>query len=187
MESNILIFACSGIFGSVGLAALLAGSSLLTCMFFGAVFVNAYRRADKVLKLADSVTSPIYLLFFAVSGAGLNLSIIPQIGVIGVVYVLTRVVGKMAGASLGAALCRAPASVRKFLGPALIPQAGVAIGLTLVAQQVVPEQAQIVRAVVLCGTFIYEIIGPAVTKFTLSTAGEIPPEPAKKPTAATGA
>ena len=186
-DSNILIIACAGIFGSVGLAALLGGSPLLTCMFFGAVFVNAYRRADKVLKLADSVTSPIYLLFFAVSGAGLNLSIIPQIGVIGVVYVLTRVVGKMAGASLGATLCRAPASVRKFLGPALIPQAGVAIGLTLVAQQVVPEQAQIVRAVVLCGTFIYEIIGPAVTKFTLSKAGEIQPEPAKKPTAATGA
>lgn len=172
-DSNVLIIATAGIFTSVGLASLLGGSTLLTCMLYGAIFVNVTRKADGVLKLADSVTSPIYLLFFAVSGAGLDISIIPQIGVIGVVYVFTRVIGKMAGATLGGALCKAPAAVRKYLGPALVPQAGVAIGLTLVAQQVVPEHAQIVRAVVLCGTFIYEIVGPVITKVSLTKAGEI--------------
>ena len=66
-------------------------------------------------------------------------------------------------------------NVRRWLGPALIPQAGVAIGLTVVAQQVVPQYAEVVRAVVLCGTLIYELVGPGVAKWTLQKAGEIEP------------
>ena len=75
---------------------------------------------------------------------------------------------------------KAPRAVQKYLGPTLIPQAGVAIGLTLVAQSAVPEYAQVIRAVVLCATFIYEIIGPAVSKFTLQKAGEIVTAPKVK-------
>ena len=72
-------------------------------------------------------------------------------------------------------LMRGPAAVRRCLGPALLPQAGVAIGLTVVAQQVVPQYAEVVRAVVLCGTLIYELVGPGVAKWTLQKAGEIEP------------
>ena len=80
------------------------------------------------------------------------------------------------GATLGGVLMKADSAIKKYLGPTLIPQAGVAIGLTLVAQQVVPEHAQVIRAVVLCATFIYEIIGPAVAKLCLVKAGEIKTE-----------
>ena len=71
---------------------------------------------------------------------------------------------------------KAPKTVRRYLGPALLPQAGVAIGLTFVAQTVVPEFAATIRAVILCGTLIYELIGPMIVKISLTKAGEITPE-----------
>ena len=108
-----------------------------------------------------------------VSGAGLDITILPTIGVVGVVYLLLRVAGKIGGAWFGATVMKADDKVRKFLGPTLVPQAGVAIGLTLVAQTVVPEHAAAIRAVVLCATMIYEIVGPAITKISLQKAGEI--------------
>lgn len=121
------------------------------------------------------MTPPVFMMFFVLSGAGLNLAILPSIGVVGVIYVVLRVMGKMAGAWFGATVMKADHNVRRWLGPALIPQAGVAIGLTVVAQQVVPQYAEVVRAVVLCGTLIYELVGPGVAKWTLQKAGEIEP------------
>ena len=79
----------------------------------------------------------------------------------------------MAGTSFAAALCKAPAVVRQYLGMALVPQAGVAIGLSLVATTAVPQFGSTIRAIVLCATLIYELIGPAVAKFSLTKAGEI--------------
>lgn len=84
-----------------------------------------------------------------------------------------RVVGKFVGAWLGAVIMRAPKTVRKYLGWTLVPQAGVAIGLTLVADTVVPQYAGQIRAIVLCGTLIYELIGPVISKLALTAAGEI--------------
>ena len=89
------------------------------------------------------------------------------------IYLLARVAGKMGGAWLGATVSKAPQAVRKYLGGALIPQAGVAIGLTILAGQVVPDYAPTIRAVVLCATMVYELIGPGITKFMLTRAGEI--------------
>ena len=113
------------------------------------------------------------MLFFVASGADLQLSVLPTVGLIGVVYIVLRVVGKYFGAAIGAAMCKCEGAVRKYLGPCLLPQAGVAIGLSLAAGQVVPEHAPQIRAVILCGTLIYELIGPAVTKLSLKKAGEI--------------
>lgn len=98
---------------------------------------------------------------------------LPQIGVMGAIYVVVRCVGKYLGAFIGAKIMKAPDAVAKYIGPTLIPQAGVAIGLTIVAQSVVPHYAAQVRAVILCGTLIYELVGPAITKITLKKAGEI--------------
>ena len=92
---------------------------------------------------------------------------------VGVVYILLRVVGKISGAWLGAKITKAPKEVCKYLGYTLVPQAGVAIGLTLVAQTVVPEYADTIRAVVLCGTLVYELVGPMISKMALQKAGEI--------------
>ncbi|HCT62644.1 MAG TPA: cation/H(+) antiporter [Erysipelotrichaceae bacterium] len=156
------------------------GSSLLMIMSMSAVFANLYRDLNVMLEILDRATPPIFLLFFVLSGAHLNLAILPQVGVIGLVYIIVRVIGKVLGANLGARLTHAPENVRRYLGPALIPQAGVAIGLTFVAQSVVPEYAATIRAVVLCATLIYELVGPVVAKMTLVQAGEISQEMALK-------
>lgn len=172
-DSNRLIIICGFIFLSLAIAGMLNVSSLMMCMAMAAVFSNVYKSSDEIAKIADYVTPPIFVMFFVVSGAGLDITILPTIGVVGVVYLLLRVAGKIGGAWFGATVMKADDKVRKFLGPTLVPQAGVAIGLTLVAQTVVPEHAAAIRAVVLCATMIYEIVGPAITKISLQKAGEI--------------
>jgi Kef-type K+ transport system membrane component KefB len=165
---------------AIALSTRFHGSSLLMIMSMSAVFANLYRDLNVMLDILDRATPPIFLLFFVLSGAHLNLAILPQIGMIGFVYIVVRVIGKVLGANIGARLTKAPENVRRYLGPALIPQAGVAIGLTFVAQSVVPEYAATIRAVVLCATLIYELIGPVVAKMTLVQAGEISQEMALK-------
>lgn len=150
-------------------------SALLLCMMFSATFTNLARLSNEVYSAIDRFTPPIFCLFFVLSGADLKLSVLPSIGVVGVIYVVLRVAGKWIGAALGARLMHADANIQKYLGPALLPQAGVAIGLSFLAQQVVPQYADTIRAVILCGTLIYELIGPAVSKTTLQKAGEIAP------------
>ncbi len=172
-DGNRLAITVGFVFAAVGLADLLGFSALLTCMAMGAVLANVSRDVKHIMKLTDSVTPPIFMLFFVASGAELKLSVIPTIGVVGIVYVVLRVAGKIFGAFFGASICKANKNVRRWLGPALIPQAGVAIGLSLVATNVVPEYGATIRTVILCGTLIYELVGPAITKFCLKRAGEI--------------
>ncbi|HZW49111.1 MAG TPA: cation:proton antiporter [Bacillota bacterium] len=172
-SGNRIIIMCGLVFLTSGFAGLFGVSQLLACMATGAMFCNISNESDEIAKLSDFITPPIFLLFFAVSGAELDISVIPTIGIVGIIYVVFRVIGKMGGAYLGAKIMKAPEAVCKYLGPTLLPQAGVAIGLISVAQTVVPAFAPQIRAVVLCGTMIYEIIGPAVTKMTLTKAGEI--------------
>lgn len=172
-DGNRLSLAAGFVFAGIGIADMLGVSSLLLCMALGAVFVNFSKQSLPVMKVVDSITPPIFMLFFVASGAALDLSVLPTLGVVGVIYVVFRVVGKVLGAYLGAAMCRCDKKIKKYLGYALLPQAGVAIGLSLAATTVVPEYGQTIRAVVLCATFIYELIGPAVTKIALKKAGEI--------------
>ncbi len=172
-NENRQIITCGMVFLASGLADLIGASQLLTCMAMGAILCNVTRESNNIVKLAEYLTPPIFLLFFAVSGAELNISLIPAIGTLGVLYIVFRAVGKMLGATLGARIMKAPQTVCKYLGPTLLPQAGVAIGLVSVSSTIVPQYAPKIRAVVLCGTMIYEIIGPAVTKFALKKAGEI--------------
>lgn len=172
-QSNRMAIIIGTVFLSSSLATALNVSALLSCMMTGAVFCNLSAESDSIADLTDRFTPPIFMLFFVVSGAQLNITILPKIGIVGILYVVFRVVGKILGTAIGAAIMRADKKIRKYLGPTLIPQAGVAIGLTLAAQTIVPQYAETIRAVVLCGTLIYEIIGPAVTKASLVKAGEI--------------
>lgn len=174
--SNRLSITVCAVFLSSGAATLFGASSLLTTMITGMVFCNISKESDDIADIADSVTAPIFMMFFVISGAQLNINIIPQIGLVGVLYVVVRVIGKILGAFFGAKLVHAPDKVCKYIGPTLIPQAGVAIGLTIAAQTAVPQYADQIRAVVLCATLIYEIIGPVITKITLVKAGEIKTE-----------
>ena len=158
---------------TLGISAIFDASSLLVCMVLGAIFCNLSNEADKTMNIIDGITPSLFMMFFVLSGAELNVSILPSIGLVGIIYVVFRVVGKYVGAYVGAKLSKASENVCRYIGPCLIPQAGVAIGLSLVAQGMVPEFGSTIRAVILCGTLIYELIGPFVTKKTLIMAKEI--------------
>lgn len=162
-----MIFLCIGVSGMTGL------SPLLVCMAMGAVFTNISKYSAETFKNVDNITHPLFLLFFVISGAELNLTVLPSVGFIGLIYVIFRVAGKVAGASIGAKASKAEPVVTKYLGFTLIPQAGVAIGLAGIATSIVPEYGLQIQTIVLCGTIIYELIGPLVTKVALTKAGEI--------------
>ena len=172
-NSNRLIIIVAFIFFGSSVASMFNLSPLLLCMSMGATIINKSKSAESIFQIADSVTAPIYLMFFVVSGAELDISILPKIGIMGIIYIISRVSGKIIGASIGATIMKAPVTVKKYIGFALIPQAGVAIGLMLVASKALPEFAQTIRAVVLSATIVFELIGPVVTKTALIKAGEI--------------
>lgn len=172
-NSNRLIITCGFVFLANAIAIFAGLSSLLLCMSMGAALINTSSSGREIFKIADSITPPIFLMFFVISGAQLDISIIPKIGVIGILYIIIRVAGKVAGASLGAYLVKAPKTVKKYIGFTLLPQAGVAIGLSLIASNALPEHGKTIRAVILCATMIYELIGPAITKISLKKAKEI--------------
>lgn len=168
-QSIIYIF----IFIALYIASKGGYSDLLTIMAMGAVFTNLSNESLKLMRIADVMTPPIFMAFFVISGADLKLSILPSIGLVGIIYVVVRSLGKIIGASIGAVISKSDTTIKKYLGFALLPQAGVAIGLTVVAKTVVPHYAETIRAVILCGTLIYELIGPAVSKWALTKAGDI--------------
>lgn len=151
----------------------LSFSPLLACMALSITVVNISHNWEPVFEQMDRMTPPIFMLFFFVTGAGMDISILPKVGLIGVVYIIVRVIGKMAGAYLGGRISHADKNVQKYLGIGLIPQAGVAIGLAMMCGTVVPEYASEITAVVVCGTIIYELVGPIFTKIMLVKIGEI--------------
>ena len=172
-RGNRLSIAIAGVFLCVGVCDMVGFSSLLACMMMSALFVNLSDESDKVFELVDRMTPPLFMLFFLLSGADLNLRIIPTVGVVGAIYVVMRMVGKVLGSAAGCKISHAEPVVSKWLGFTLIPQAGVAIGLSSVAMTVVPEHGPAIRAIILCGTVIYELTGPVITKIALTKAEEI--------------
>ncbi|MDD3172877.1 MAG: cation:proton antiporter [Herbinix sp.] len=154
-------------------ASMLHGSPLLACMSLGGVLVNIFADIDDIVKVNESFNPPIFMLFFVISGAGFQISALQGIGIIGLVYVVMRVIGKWAGAWLGGKITKQEEKICKYLGPTLMPQAGVALGLVAVAGQIVPDFAPQIRVIILCSTFIYSIIGPVIAKAALIKSGEI--------------
>lgn len=176
--NRIAVIVCS-IFLCVSLADKFDLSSLLVCMMNSAVMVNFSKESDKMLDVCDRWTPPLFLLFFVISGAELNLSVLPQVGLIGVIYLVARTLGKYLGATTGSAIIKAEKNVRKYLGLTLIPQAGVAIAMSQLVISVLPTYGEEIRAVVLCATLVYELTGPIITKAALTSAGEIQKKPRK--------
>ena len=150
-------------------------SSLLICMMIGAAFTNARKDAVIILDGQERWTPPLFMLFFVISGATLDLTIIPYIGVIGVVYIVFRSLGKYSGAFLGGLVTKADKNVKNYLGITLLPQAGVAIGMaqTVAGEPALQTISQSIVTVILCATLFYEIVGPLLTKICLQKAGEI--------------
>ncbi len=193
-RNNKLVLCIFSVFLSIGMYFLfkqpfMGGfelSSLLMCMVAGALFTNMAKDADRTLDILDRFTSPIFMMFFVLSGASLDLSIFFNekgliVLVIATIYIIFRVIGKYLGAFTGATITKCEPQVRKYLGLALVPQAGVAIGLATTANKLFNElgdfeSASLVLAVVLTSTLVYELAGPLAAKYALTKSGDIPKE-----------
>ena len=159
-------------------------SSLLTCMMMGTIFCNFCPCSEEMMERTDKWTKPLFILFFVISGAELDLSVFlqPIFVLIGVVYILFRSLGKYFGARGSSMLTRSEPTIQKYLGITLLPQAGVALGMvsTIGADAAFASVATTVRFVILFAVLIYEIFGPMMTKWALTRAGDITEKPAGK-------
>lgn len=155
----------------------IAFSSLLVCMMLGTVFCNVCDFSEELMDRIDRWTAPLFVLFFVISGAELELSIFKDatIVLIGVVYIVFRCLGKYFGASSSSKLMKCDPNIVKYLGITLFPQAGVALGMAIKAQTI-GEEGVIVANIVLFSVLVYELVGPYLTKISLTKAGEIQPE-----------
>ncbi|MBQ7276353.1 MAG: cation:proton antiporter [Bacilli bacterium] len=151
-------------------------SSLLVCMMLGATYCNMRKDCDRYLQRVDEFTAPLFTLFFVISGASIDLTVLNSwnIVIVTLVYLLFRSIGKYSGAYIGGAISKAEPNVKKYLGITLLPQAGVAIGMANVAKASFGSDGVKIYTIALCATFVYELIGPVLTKIALEKAGEIP-------------
>ncbi len=151
-------------------------SSLLTCMMLGTVFCNICPLSHDLMAASDKWTSPLFALFFVISGAELQLSVFTDTAIIfiGIVYILFRSLGKYSGSYFSAKAVKCSDSICKYLGITLLPQAGVALGMCTTAMQL-GEQGSLIRNITLFAVLIYELVGPLLTRQALTAAGDITP------------
>ena len=151
-------------------------SLLLSCMMTGTVFCNLCDTSQELMERTERWTVPLNVLFFVISGAELDLQILlnPVTLIVGVVYIAARSVGKYLGAYSSCRATRCAAPITKHLGITLLPQAGVALGMAVTSATL--ADGGLVRNVVLFSVLVYELVGPSLTKRSLTLAGEIKPE-----------
>ena len=156
--------------------ASLGFSPLLVCMMLGSVFCNLCPLSDEIMERADKWSSPLMVLFFVLSGAELELGVFAKLSsvLIGLVYILSRCLGKYFGARESSRMMGCEHKVVKYLGITLWPQAGVALGMCVTASQL-PDGA-LIRNIVLFAVLVYELAGPVMTKWALTKAGDIKPK-----------
>ena len=154
-----------------------AFSSLLVCMMLGTVFCNFCDFSEELMDRLDRWTAPLFILFFVISGAELELSVFTDwlVVLIGVVYIASRCLGKYFGARMSSAWTKCDPNIIKYLGITLFPQAGVALGMAMKAETL-GAPGMIVANITLFSVLIYELVGPFLTKVSLLKAGEIKPE-----------
>lgn len=155
-------------------------SSLLVCMMLGTVFCNLCDFSEELMERIDRWTGPLMVLFFVISGAELELNVFRdwQIVLVGVIYILFRSLGKIEGANVSSKIMKCEPQVQKYLGITLLPQAGVALGMSLIAAERMPgTEGSLVRSITLFAVLVYELVGPLMTKIALDKAGEIKEKP----------
>ena len=151
-------------------------SLLLVCMMLGTVFCNICPLSHDLMEKSDKWTSPLFALFFVISGAELELGVFADMAVviIGIVYIVFRSLGKYLGSYGSAKVTNCTPNICKYLGITLLPQAGVALGMCATAMQL-GEQGNLIRNITLFAVLIYELVGPLLTREALITAGDIKP------------
>ncbi len=150
-------------------------SPLLVCMMLGTVFCNICPSSEELMGKTERWTAPLYVLFFVLSGAELDLSVFGSFAVVlaGVLYIVFRSLGKIEGAKLSTKMMKCSPTIQKWLGLTLLPQAGVALGMSQTVAAMLGQEGAIIRSITLFSVLIYELVGPMLTKIALTKAGEI--------------
>lgn len=184
-RSKRLAMSVAFVMATVGLSQLefslfgvkVAFSSLLVCMMLGTVFCNMCDFSENLMDRLDRWTAPLFILFFVISGAEFELSIFKDVTIvlIGLVYIVSRCVGKYFGALISSKATKCNDNIVKYLGITLFPQAGVALGMAI-KSETLPGVGAIIANITLFAVLVYELIGPMLTKISLLKAGEINPE-----------
>lgn len=172
-KGDVLTLILGAVLINTGAALFFHISPLLSNMFFGAVLVNIDKTAFRFFDSLKSIDWPLYIIFYVLAGANLDMGLLKTLGLIASVYIIFRVAGKMAGAYIGGVISGTEKQIRNYMGFALIPQAGVALGLALLARANFPEIGEAVFATIAATTILYEIFGPIATRYALSKAGDI--------------
>ena len=174
----LLTVAISMIEFNVGEQLHIGFSSLLVCMMLGTIFCNVCDFSVELMDRVDRWTAPLFVLFFVISGAELDLEVFKmwQIVLVGIIYILARSAGKYFGAFSSAKVMRCDNKIVKYLGVTLLPQAGVALGMSKIAEKELVADGGIIMQITLFAVLVYELIGPMLTKIALTKAGEISSE-----------
>lgn len=179
-RNEVLAISLGAIFICTGLSNYFKFSLILTNLIAGMVSANFFVFANRrITDTFASITTPIYIVFFVIAGAHLQIRLLPSMGLIGIVYILCRIVGLVGGSFMGATIAKSEPVIRKYLGLGILSQAGVAIGLALLVTR---EFASLGEAgqklsilminTIAATTIVFEIIGPIATKIAISKSGE---------------
>jgi len=170
VEALGVVFLCGGI------AIWLEVSFLLASMVLGCVVANLARHHIRAFHAIEGIEWPFMILFFMLAGASLHTETLYHIGFVGSAYIILRIIGRLLGAWTGGALSHAEPLMRRWMGMALMPQAGVALGMALVAMQRRPDLGEIILPVVIASTVLFELVGPVLTRTGLIHVGEVRPD-----------
>lgn len=170
-KDNRLILAIAMLVGISGVCAALNISPLLACMVFGAAYINL-TRDKKLYRQLNNFTPPVMSIFFIVSGMNLDVTALTTVGAIGVSYFLIRIIGKYLGTYLSCLITGTSKEIRNYMGLALVPQAGVAIGLAFLGQRLLPgPKGNLLLTIILSSSVLYEMVGPICAKLSLIFSG----------------
>jgi NhaP-type Na+/H+ or K+/H+ antiporter len=172
VKSDLLIYLLGFLLLTTGLALYFRLSLLLANIIFGTVLINLSPTSFKFFDLIKTIDAPLYLLFFILAGANLEFAFLHGVVLIVLLFIVLRSLGKISGAFLGGYLCHAEPRIRKYLGWALLPQAGVAIGLALIVKESFPSVGNLLFSTIITTTVFYEIAGPLFTRYALVASKE---------------
>lgn len=173
-HGDIITLIIIAIFVNILFCDLIGISQLLSAMIMGITFINSFNShiTDKVLDVIDDISAPLLIIFFVLSTASLDFNTLPSIWLIGLVYIILRIVGKIIGNFIGSKITKESKKITKYLGLTLLSQTGIAIGLATLAANII-DNGELLVAVVLASSFIYDIICPLLVKYVLKKAQEI--------------
>ncbi|MHC4183233.1 MAG: cation:proton antiporter [Planctomycetota bacterium] len=169
----MLTFILGAVLINTGIALFFNISPLLSNMFFGAVLVNIEKTSFRFFDSLSAVDWPLYIMFYVLAGANLDIGLLSALGLIGSVYIISRIMGRIGGAYAGAVIAGTDKSIKKYMGLALMAQAGVAIGLAMMAKANLPHTGGTILNTIIATTVIYEILGPIATRYSLIKAGDV--------------